>query len=105
MLDIGWWNGSSVWSAIATVDNKYYSIPSAILMIVGISTVLIEFLYPFLIIFSATRKYALIAIIIMHTGIAIVMGLHTFSAIMIMWNLAAFGNLAIKNKITNEAFA
>jgi hypothetical protein len=37
----------------------------------------------------------------MHSSIAIFMGLYAFSAIMIVWNIAAFGNLdsVAKNKI------
>jgi hypothetical protein len=48
--------------------------------------------------FKKTRKFALPAIILMHSSIAIFMGLYAFSAIMIVWNLAAFGNLETTSK-------
>lgn len=94
----GWWNGESVWTAIASVDNNFYSIPAIILVFLGISTVLLELLHPILVWFKRTRKYTLIAIISMHIGIAITMDLFAFSAIMIVWNLSAFGNMTLKTK-------
>ncbi|WP_123803361.1 HTTM domain-containing protein [Flavivirga aquatica] len=102
--DLGWWNGKSIWKAIASVDNEFYSTPSIILVLLGISTVLLEFLYPFLVWFKPTRKYTLFAIVSMHIGIAITMDLFAFSAIMIIWNLSAFGeiNLNTKTKTKNE---
>ncbi len=48
-LDNGWWNGNSIWKAIASVDNSFYSMPAIILTVVGIGTVFLEFSYPFLI--------------------------------------------------------
>ena len=100
-LDAGWWNGNSMWKALASIDNSYYAIPSIILIVVGIGTVLLEFLYPFFMIYRKTRFYALIAIILMHLGIAIMMDLFAFSALMITWNIAAFGNLHSVKKSAN----
>lgn len=100
-LDIGWWKGNSVWKAITSVDNSFYSIHPLVLTIVGVGTVLLEFSYPFLVYKKITRKYALAAIILMHTSIAVMMGLYAFSAIMIVWNVAAFGNLTIINKTSD----
>ncbi|KXX72611.1 HTTM domain-containing protein [Flammeovirga sp. SJP92] len=97
-LDPGWWNGNSVWKAIASVDNSFFSISPLILTFVGIGTVLLEFLYPLLIFLKPTRKYALTAIILMHVSIAIMMELYAFSAIMIVWNIAAYGTLKEKAK-------
>lgn len=93
-LDVGWWNGNSVWKALASTDNTFYSIPPVILLIVGVGTVLLEFSYPILAFWKITRKYTLFAIILMHTSIAIMMDLYAFSTIMIVWNIAAFGNIA-----------
>lgn len=97
-LDPGWWNGNSVWKALASADNNYYAFPSEILIIIGVGTVLLEFSYLFLIFKKITRKYVITAVILMHIGIAIMMGLYAFSAMMIVWNVAAFGNLASKEK-------
>lgn len=100
-LDAGWWNGNSVWKALASVDNSFYSFPPLVLTIVGIGTVLLELSYPFLVYRKATRTYALAAIILMHSSIAVMMGLYAFSAIMIVWNVAAFGNLTMINKTSD----
>ncbi len=97
-LDIGWWNGNSVWKAIASVDNSFYSFYPLLLTIVGIGTVLLEFLYPFLVYKKMTRKYTIAAVILMHTSIAVMMDLYAFSAMMIVWNVAAFGNITMINK-------
>ncbi len=97
-LDLGWWNGDSMWSSIASVDNSFHSIPSFFLITGGITTVFIEFSYPLLVLKNTTRKYAVTAMIIMHTAIAIMMDLYAFSAIIIVWNIAAFSKITAKNK-------
>ena len=102
-LDIGWWNGNSVWKAIASVDNSFYSFYPTLLTIVGIGTVLLEFSYPFLVYKKVTRKYAIVAVVIMHISIAVMMGLYAFSAIMIVWNVAGFVNLNVINKTADVA--
>ncbi|MFV0249111.1 MAG: hypothetical protein ACK5H1_09170 [Tenacibaculum sp.] len=90
-LDSGWWDGNSVWKALVSADSFYYAIPSFLFVIASIATVLLEFFYPILIFIKKTHIYTLTAIIIMHTLIAITMGLYAFSALMIVWNVAAFG--------------
>ncbi|MEO1033806.1 MAG: hypothetical protein AAFX55_20655 [Bacteroidota bacterium] len=100
-LDVGWWNGNSVWKAITSVDNSFYSFYPVLLTIVGIGTVLLEFSYPFLVYKKGTRKYVITAIILMHASIAMMMGLYAFSAMMIVWNVAAFGNITMMNKTSN----
>lgn len=99
-LDSGWWDGNSVWKALVSVDNSYHTFSPLLLILAGIGTVLLELFYPFLMWFGKSRSYALIAIILMHSSIAIFMGLYAFSAIMIVWNIAAYGNLdsVTKNK-------
>jgi hypothetical protein len=104
-LDIEWWNGNALRSAIASVDNVYYAIPPVILMIAGIGTIVLELFYPFFVLFKTTRKYTIAGVILMHISIAIVMDLYAFSAIMIVWNIVAFGSLAMKNKTTNAIIA
>ncbi|UGU16864.1 hypothetical protein LS482_03090 [Sinomicrobium kalidii] len=104
-LDAGWWNGNSVWKALASADNSYYAFPSEILIVIGIGTVLLEFLYPFLVLKKVTRKYAITAIILMHAGIAITMNLYAFSIMMIVWNIAAYGRLTTKKIITHAKTA
>lgn len=100
-LDMKWWDGNSLWNAIASVDNGYFSIPPIILIVAGIGTILLELLYPLLVLFKTTRKYTIAGVLVMHLSIAVVMDLYAFSAIMVVWNIAAFGDLTIKNKTTN----
>lgn len=100
-LDVKWWNGNSLWSALASVDNHYFSIPPVILLLTGIGTVLLELSYPLLVLYKPTRKYTIAAIIIMHISIGLIMELYAFAALMIVWNVAAFGNLAMKNSTKN----
>ncbi|MEJ4086906.1 hypothetical protein [Galbibacter orientalis] len=95
-LDSGWWNGNSVWKALASADNNYHTFPSEIFIIIGIGTILLEFFYPFLVIQKLTRRYTVFAIILMHMGIAITMDLYAFSAMMIAWNIAAYGRFSTK---------
>lgn len=96
-VDVKWWDGNSLWSALASIDNHYFSIPPLLLLLTGIGTVLLELSYPLLMLYKPTRKYALTAILIMHISIAVIMDLYAFAALMIVWNVAAFGNLAKKN--------
>ncbi|PJB11721.1 MAG: hypothetical protein CO119_09925 [Flavobacteriales bacterium CG_4_9_14_3_um_filter_40_17] len=88
-LDKNWWNGNAIWRSVSDLDYFYYISPY-ILMFLSISVVLIELGYTF-IVFTKYRNIFLILILLMHIGIAITMGLTSFSTILIIWNLAAFG--------------
>lgn len=106
----GWWNGNkmvaslhfnSSKTSLATIDfliNHPY-----LLVIGGISTVLIEVLYPILIFPKITRNITLYGVILMHLLIAFLLKLPAFSAIMIIWNLAAFQYFTESINITSEA--
>jgi hypothetical protein len=63
---------------------------SYILIIIGWSTVIIEMLYPVFIWIPKTQKTWMMLTISMHLGIALVLNLYYFSAIMIIWNLTNF---------------
>jgi hypothetical protein len=93
-LDSGWWNGKSVWNALVSLDRNFYPIP-VIYIVGGILTVLLELSYPILVHFKKTRKIILIAIILMHLIIGLTMQLYSFSIIMIVWNIASFGELSL----------
>ncbi|MDQ1162453.1 putative membrane protein YphA (DoxX/SURF4 family) [Chryseobacterium sp. SORGH_AS 447] len=101
-LDSGWWDGKSVWNALVSIDSNYYPIP-IIYIVGGILTVLLELSYPILVRLKKTRKITLAAMISMHLFIGFTMGLYAFSIIMIVWNIAAFGELSlVKEKRNHE---
>jgi hypothetical protein len=52
---------------------------------------LLEIGYPFFIWQQKLRRPWLIAILLMHLGVGITMGMYLFASIMIVLNLAAFG--------------
>lgn len=93
LLDLGWWNGKSMWKALVSVYNDYQMLPPYLFMIAGIGTVLLEILYPVLMYIKKTQKVALVLIICMHIGIAVIMDLYSFAAIMIALNLSAWYHL------------
>lgn len=100
-LGAGWWNGDSMWRAL--IRPPFDLIPAQtllhaqpILVITGIVVCLLELTYPILIWPNKTRLFCLGAILGMHVGIGLTMGLHLFSLVMIVLNLAAFGPGAAK---------
>jgi hypothetical protein len=57
----------------------------------GVAVWLSEIGYPFLIWHRRLRRPWLIAILLMHAGVGIAMGMYLFASVMIVLNLAAFG--------------
>ena len=94
-LGAGWWNGTNMWRSLTIppfnvlpihwVASLGFLLPAA-----GIAICLLEVTYPFLIWWRPLRKAVLVAICAMHLGIALMMGMVLFGAIMIILNLAAF---------------
>ena len=97
-LGFNWWNGESIWKAIhlpysnrdLSIDFTWLAEHSYLLIIIGWSTILIEMLYPVFIWMKTTQKTWLFLTISMHIGIALVLNLYYFSAIMIVWNITNF---------------
>lgn len=97
-LGFNWWNGESIWKAIhlpysnrdLNIDFSWLAEHSYFLIIIGWSTILIEMCYPFFIWQKTTQKTWLFLTISMHLGIALVLNLYYFSAIMIIWNITNF---------------
>ena len=98
LLGYNWRNGESIWKAINlpyanrdfNFDFSWMADHSYILIIIGWSTVIIEMLYPVFIWIPKTQKTWMMLTISMHLGIALVLNLYYFSAIMIIWNLTNF---------------
>jgi hypothetical protein len=61
------------------------------LPIAGITVWTLEIGYPFFIWHRGLRRPWLIAVLLMHVGIGITMGMYLFASVMIVLNLAAFG--------------
>ena len=91
-----WWNGEAMWRALMRPDfgqlefSWLASVPWLAAMACW-ATLLVEIGYAFLIWPGRSRRVMLAAVIGMHAGIAVLMGLWTFSAVMIVLNVAAFG--------------
>lgn len=90
IVSVTWWNGEAVWRSISSIYDNLFQIPPAILATVGIITVLMEISYPFIMLHKKARKVLLMMIISMHLGIAFMLQLPMFAAIMIVWNLTAY---------------
>lgn len=92
----GWWNGDSLWRALIRPPFNVLS-PDVIvtwrwvLPVAGMAVCLLEISYPIFIWPRRTRPYWLFAIIAMHVGIGLLLGLYLFALAMIVLNVAAFG--------------
>jgi hypothetical protein len=92
----GWWDGSSLWRAMIRPPFDVIS-PDILISfqplfpILGIGICLLETGYPIFMWPRVTRRWWLLAIIVMHVGIAITLGMYLFASVMIVLNLAAFG--------------
>jgi hypothetical protein len=69
---------------------------------IGIGSVILETFYPFLVYKKQTRLITIYLCILMHSSIAVLMDLYAFSAILIVWNIAAFSKLTTQNKVIDE---
>jgi hypothetical protein len=95
-LGPGWWNGINLWRALTrppfdlvsadTLVRFKYLLPMA-----GIAVWSLEIGYPFFVWHRRLRRPWLIAILLMHAGVGITMGMYLFASVMIVLNLAAFG--------------
>jgi hypothetical protein len=98
ILGFNWWNGESIWKAIHLpyanrdfhFDFAWMADYSYLLVIIGWSTIIIELFYPLFVWIPKTRKLWIALTLSMHIGIALVLNLYFFSAIMIIWNLTNF---------------
>lgn len=107
VLGFNWWNGESIWKAINlpfanndfNFNFSFLAHHSIVLIIIGWATILIEILYPIFIWIPKTRKTWLYLTISMHLGIALILNLYIFSAMMIIWNLTNFYNFNNKQDL------
>ena len=95
-LGPGWWNGINLWRALTRPPFDLISADILVrfkhfLPITGVAVWLLEIGYPFVIWHRRLRRPWLIAILLMHAGVGIAMGMYLFASVMIVLNLAAFG--------------
>lgn len=97
LLGTDWFDGNAIWYVIQTYSPKMANAFAPLtnwpilFMIPCWLVLLVELMYPVLVWFNATRKATIAMTILLHIGIAIVIGLWTFAAIMILLNLIGFG--------------
>ena len=105
-LGYNWWNGEAIWKAVnLPYFQQGYSWHITLLqqqpwlaVLAGWLIILLELFYPLAVYIDRLRFIWLAAIAVMHTGIALLMGLWNFSLLMLTWNVGAFfiGWLAIE---------
>jgi hypothetical protein len=95
-LGVHWWTGDGIWRAVSlpgfsNLELSWISNFPTVIMVLGWGVLFLETLYFFLIYIKKIRPYVLLAVIGMHMGIGLAMGLYQFATIMILFNLTAFG--------------
>ena len=95
-LGSGWWDGTNLWRALVRPPFNFVSADilvrfKSVFPTVGIAICFLEIGYPFFIWTRSFRRPWLLAILFMHVGIGLAMGMYLFASIMIVLNLAAFG--------------
>ena len=91
-----WWNGEAIWQTMmqgqfSRFDMRWMAGFPLLAKMLGWSTLVLETCYPLFIWWKRTRPYGYLAIVMLHIGIAVFMGLQLFSSIMIIFNTVAFG--------------
>ncbi|APR77698.1 Hypothetical protein A7982_03045 [Minicystis rosea] len=91
-----WWNGEAIWRALMLpeyrgLDFSFLAAHPWLAAIVGWAVLVVEIGYPVLVWPKRTRRLWVSVTAALHLSIAIFMGLATFSAVMIVLTVAAFG--------------
>ena len=90
-----WWSGEAVWRALslpdfAQFDAHFLSAWPLLLQALSICAMLVQLAYPVLV-WTRLRVAVVVAVELLHLGIAVFLGLWMFSAMMMLLNAAAFG--------------
>jgi hypothetical protein len=90
-----WWTGQAIWDAFTLpefgpFDFFWLARVPWLAMLLGWATLVIEIGYPFLVWPRRTRKWWAGATVAMHLGIAVILDLWTFSALLIVLTWSAF---------------
>ena len=98
MLGPTWHNGEALWKTLhlpdlvgaLRPDISFLAPYPVVVTLFGWGIILLELFYPLCIWLVPTRRIWLAAIVAMHAGIALFLGLYHFSALMILFNICAF---------------
>ena len=96
MLGFDWFDGNAIWLSMNLYMNDNLLnfiapiVPKIVFQILSLHILFTELLFPFLVYKTKTRKWIVLNIILLHIGISLIIGLHTFSICMIIFNLIAF---------------
>jgi hypothetical protein len=106
-LGSGWWDGSNLWRSLVRppfnmLDPEMVAHGQMWLPVAGIAICLFEVGYPFFIWGRRTRPIWLVCICAMHLSIGLVMGMRLFASIMIILNLAAFGPMPARLRMSGR---
>jgi len=90
-----WWNGDAIWLSVnlpemAQFDMTWLAYVPWLAVLLGWGTLAIELGYAFLVWPRRTRKWMVLAALSLHLGIAVTLGLISFSAVMGVLSIAAF---------------
>jgi hypothetical protein len=105
-----WWSGDSLWRALqqpqfqAVVGTQWLGSYPTVVKVIGISVIVVEIAYPFVIWIRKVRLIELILILIFHLTIMLTLGLWAFGATAIVLNLSAFGIAALQDLRSILAF-
>lgn len=97
-----WYDGEAVWRSLMAqgyqwADFAWLARWPALAVLAGWMVLVIEVGYPLFIWPRRTRRIWVLAVVAMHAGIAVFMGLHVFGALMIVFTVALFGVSAEPN--------
>lgn len=90
-----WWSGEAAWRALslpdfAQFDAHFLSGWPLLLQAASVAAMLVQLAYPVLV-WTRLRVAVVVAVELLHLGIAVFLGLWMFSAMMILLNAGAFG--------------
>jgi Vitamin K-dependent gamma-carboxylase len=90
-----WWNGEAVWRSLMLPEFNQLDFSSLAghawaARVAGWGVLLVEIGYPVLIWPRFTRRAWVAVVVALHLGIAVLMGLHVFGALMVVLTVAAF---------------
>lgn len=90
-----WWSGEAVWRALSLPDFAQFDAHvlagwPLLLQLLSIGAMAVQLAYP-LAVWTRLRVPVVVAVELLHLGIAVFLGLWMFSAMMMLLNAAAFG--------------
>jgi uncharacterized membrane protein YphA (DoxX/SURF4 family) len=105
-----WWQGEAIWRSVVQprfmqFDLLWLANYPTVPLLLGLLTFSFQTSYPVFVWWRRTRQLCVVGAIVFHLAIALVLGLWLFSAIMIVFDVAAFGALERYHSIGARALA